>query len=163
MTINKYFKQSGQSIIEVLIATGVVALVMTAMMAAMTLSLQNSSQAKYRSLATKLGQEGVENIRQYRDKLGWETFYQIINSQGNGLYCLNTLPATNPQLEALTSGACQTYSISQTGVNFKREILIDVLDENQIRLEVNVSWLDGSDPINDVRKTTVVHELKNWR
>lgn len=60
MSIKKKFLQSGQTVIEVLIATGVVSLVMTALMATMTLSLQNSSQAKYRSLATKLGQEGID-------------------------------------------------------------------------------------------------------
>ena len=151
--------QTGQSIIEVLIATGVVALVMTAMMAAMTLSLQNSSQARYRSLATKLGQEGVESFRQFRDSMGWEAFYSVINSQGTGTYCLNSLPTSEEQLSSLDSGECEEYGISRTGINFKREGYIRIVDPDKIELEVNVFWLDGTKEKN----TLVDVELTNWR
>lgn len=152
-------KQSGQSVIEVLIATGVVSLVMTALMATMTLSLQNSSQSKYRSLATKLGQEGLESFRQFRDELGWEYFYQAIDAQGTGTYCINTLPASGEQLQSLTYGACSDYPISRTGVAFQREAYIDVISADEIRIEMTVAWLDGADE----RNSFVVQEFKNWR
>lgn len=159
MSIKKKFLQSGQTVIEVLIATGVVSLVMTALMATMTLSLQNSSQAKYRSLATKLGQEGMESFRQFRDDLGWEYFYQALDAQGTGTYCVNTVPATSEQLQALSAGACAEYSIVRTGIAFQREAYIETISADEIRIEMTVSWLDGSDEKN----TLVVQEFKNWR
>lgn len=155
---NNFF-QSGQTIIEVLIATGVVALVMTALMATMTLSLQNSSQAKYRSLATKLGQEGMESLRQQRDAMGWESFYQVVSGQGNGTYCLNTVPITTEDLGTLSGGACETFPISRTGIAFQREAIITVVSVDEIRFEISVSWQDGADEHN----TVVVQEFKNWR
>jgi len=159
MSIKKRFFQAGQSIIEVLIATGVVALVMTALMATMTLSLQNSSQSKYRSLATKIGQEGMESFRQFRDELGWETFYEVINSQGDGMYCLNTTPATIEQLQALSYGTCTDFPISRTGVAFQREVDVQIISADRISFQVTVTWQDGLEE----RNTTLTQEFNNWR
>jgi len=151
--------QAGQSIVEVLIATGVVALVMTALMAAMTLSLQNSSQAKYKALATKLGQEGMETFRQFRNSLGWESFYTLLNDQGSGEYCLNAIPTQTAQFQALVSGECADYAISRTGVNFKRDLNLQIISSEEIKFVVTVSWQDGA----DVKSTTVTQYFKNWR
>ena len=153
------WRQAGQSIIEVLIATGVVALVMTAVMAAMTLSLQNSAQAKYRSLATKLAQDGMENLRQFRTSLGWEAFYQILSDQGSGTYCLNSLPTNETQLASLESGACETYGISRGGVNFKRELMLDIVSSDKISLQITTTWVDG----NRTHHSLIKQELQSWR
>ena len=158
MSIKNKF-QAGQTVVEVLIATGVVALVMTALMAAMTLSLQNSSQAKYKALATKLGQEGMESFRQFRSNLGWESFYTLLNAQGSGDYCLNAVPTQTAQFQALASGQCSEYTISRTGVNFKRELDLEIISSDEIKFEVTVSWLDGADD----KSTTVTQHFKNWR
>jgi len=68
----KLLNQTGSSLIEVIVATGVIALVLTALVAGMTVSLQTSAEAKYRSQAIKRGQEAMEVFR--RERTLWRFF-----------------------------------------------------------------------------------------
>ena len=60
--------QSGQSLIEVIVAAAVGILVVTALTFATIFSLRNANFAKNSALATKLAQEGIEWVRTGRDR-----------------------------------------------------------------------------------------------
>ena len=66
--------QSGQTLIEALIAAAIVALVLTAILSGVTLSVRNSQFSKNQALATRYAQEALETIRHYRDSAGWTDF-----------------------------------------------------------------------------------------
>jgi Tfp pilus assembly protein PilV len=96
-------RQLGQTIVEVLIATAVVGTVLTAVAGALTFSVKNTAQARYRALAASQAQDAVEVFRRERALLGWESFQAEINP---GVYCYNTLPTNSTQFFAVTPGAC---------------------------------------------------------
>ncbi len=64
----RYFRKldSGQSIIEVVIALSLVAIVVLALVRVTISSIQNSSFARDQQAATKYAQEGLENARKLR-------------------------------------------------------------------------------------------------
>lgn len=149
--------QAGQTIIEILIATGVVGLVMTAVAAGLTLSVKNTSQSKYRALATREAQEVAELYRRERSRLGWESFQSGVAA---GDICLGAdLPADTTTFLALQPGECTTgenYVLG--GASYQRQAFVEVVDATQVRITVTVSWIDGT----QTRSVELVVELQEW-
>lgn len=149
----KKFGQMGQSIIEVIIATGIVALVMTAIVAAITVSVKNTAVAKQKLMGSKLSQEGIEYFRQQRAQLGWATFAQQITSIDENQDFTACLPSLPPALSQLALGDCDSTQTVDTKKIFQRSADV-VLEENKsgkvlsITITVTVSWYD-----NNVLKT----------
>ena len=136
--------QQGSSLIEVVVATGVMALVLTAIVAGMTLSLKTSAESEYRSQAVKRGQEAMEVFRRERTLLGWDVFEAGFIS--GGAYCLQTLPAPK---EAFVLGECSDdQNLVISGVDFYREAWVDINDLDpdnpQLQVTVSVRWASGS-------------------
>lgn len=163
---NRYFptllstaSQAGQSIVEVLVATAVVAVVMTAIAAAMTVSVKNTAQAKYRSLGTQLAQENLEVFRRERDRLGWETFYEVLDDDGSiGTYCFSqTLPTTAQNFVDLTATASCENGFALVGTTFTRSVQYQLDSTDQVTLRSTVTWLDA----DNVREVELVQQLTN--
>ncbi|OGJ38332.1 MAG: hypothetical protein A2383_03685 [Candidatus Pacebacteria bacterium RIFOXYB1_FULL_39_46] len=139
----KLLNQTGSSLIEVIVATGVIALVLTALVAGMTVSLQTSAEAKYRSQAIKRGQEAMEVFRRERTLLGWHGF---INQFGSGgTYCLQTLPAPRG---SFTLGECASNeSLVISGLDFYRNAIVSVDNTDptnaQMKVEIVITWNSG--------------------
>jgi len=154
---------AGQTLVEVIVATSVVALVMTAIVAIVTVSVRNTAQAKAKALATKYSQEGVEYFRQKRTDLGWESFYSILAEDGTTFgYCLASLPATNNAFQALTQSSCTASQAVDARGMFRRDAAVtlsDVLGVQIISVLVTVRWQEGtitreSRASQDFRKAT---------
>jgi Tfp pilus assembly protein PilV len=140
--MKRFFKrndQSGQSIIEVLVATVVVALVMTAIAAALTSSLRNTTESKFRSYASAHGQEAMEVFVRERNLLGWQQFQEAVVS---GQFCMNTLPADSDSFIAMAVGTC-VDGTAYSGTTFTREATVTVVAPDEIRVEVFVEWTDN--------------------
>jgi type II secretory pathway pseudopilin PulG len=76
-------RSSGQTLIEVLLVTGVMALLLTALVSVMTTSIARNRLSQERSVAVRLAQEGVEWFRGERDRLGWNQFISELGSSTN--------------------------------------------------------------------------------
>lgn len=137
MWLNKT-SQAGQSVIEVLVATAVVAVVMTGIAVGLTLSVRNTSEAKQRAYASVQAQQVMEVFRRERVQYGWGTFYDTLSS---GDYCFNTLPSSLSGFAAL-SGEC-VGGVSAQGTEFKHDVSVTV-GVNSVMVEVTVSWTDGT-------------------
>lgn len=143
--LNRSFakNQPGSSLIEIVVATGVMALVLTAILAGLTLSLKTSAESEYRSQAVKRAQEGLEVFRRERTLLGWDLF--VAGFTSDSFYCLQTLPAPKT---AFLPGACtDSDSIVISGVDFYRQawVTIDNSDPTQEQMQVTLSvqWPGG--------------------
>lgn len=66
--------QSGSTVIEVLIATTVVAFALTGLAVLMTSNVKNSAEADYREAAAGIAQDAMERIRQRKTTVAWATF-----------------------------------------------------------------------------------------
>jgi type II secretory pathway pseudopilin PulG len=152
--------QSGQSLIEVIMATGVVALVMTALAASMTISVKSAAQSKYRALATKYGQEVLEVYRRERARMGWESFHDILLADGAGAtYCLEeTLPPTTQDFIDLEAGGTCQNGFSAAGTTFYREASHSVISADQVQVTVTVKWMDA----DRIREVELRQDLHNW-
>jgi type II secretory pathway pseudopilin PulG len=147
--------QAGSTIIEVLIATLVVSMVMTAVAAVMTVSVKNTGQLRYRAAASSQAQSALEIFRRERNLLGWESFYA---ETPGGTYCLNTLPANTAAYVALNLGSCSgTYS--HIGNNFEREAIV-TKGATDVRVVIVVTWSDGTrTPAPEVRLTQIFRKF----
>jgi Tfp pilus assembly protein PilV len=139
MKTQKREGQSGQSIIEVLISTSVIAMVMVAIAGGIVLSLKNTSDSKFRGLATSRGQEAIEVYRRERAILGWDSFHDAITT---GTVCLNTLPTNSTEFLALAVGEC-AQGTAVAGTTLTREAVVSVPAADEVKVEIVVTWVDG--------------------
>ena len=136
-----FFYQSGQSILEVLIAIMVVGMVMVAIASVLTLSIKNTAESRYRNVATTEAQQAIEVFRREKVRLGWNAFK---TAAIGGEYCWNSLPAGNDELAdflGLNVGECQEgYTVG--GTEFTRNVeILQTADE--VVVIITVSWVDG--------------------
>lgn len=139
----KNFK--GQTLIEVLFALSIIAIVMSAVGGAVTSSLNSAQAAKNKTLATKYTQEGMEAIRDLRNS-NYTKFKTY-----SGKYCLGTIPAV---LNVGTT-SCAAPNVA----NFIRTVLIEqsACGANIARVTVTASWTDGNCPTNNLYCHAATH------
>jgi len=70
----------GQTLLELVIAIGVVAVIITGLVVAATSSLRFGQESRLRSSAVKYAQEAIELARQMRDTQSWDTFMSYTGS-----------------------------------------------------------------------------------
>lgn len=142
---------AGQSLIEVLIITVLVASILTAIAGIVTASLQSTAENKRKSTASNFAQEGVELFRKNRQELGWETFQSSVDS---GTYCLDSLPANEEEFVALSPSACaegQTVG----GTIYTREAEV-ISDSDEVAVEVGVRW-----DVGEYQEVTISQEFRD--
>jgi type II secretory pathway pseudopilin PulG len=133
--------QQGSGLIEIIVATGVMALVLTAIIAGLTLSLRTSSETEYRSQSVKRAQEAMEVFRRERTIRGWEAFVDSVKVDST--YCMSALPSPQATWDPGVCDPSETFIIS--GQEFTREAIV-VVDETvptdvQVRVKIIVSWV----------------------
>lgn len=122
----------GQTLIEVLIALGILSLVVTGIATVVTSGLSNTQFSKDQNTATKYAQEALEITRNIRNK-NYTEF-----SSFNGIYCL---PKGADTLGSVQS-ACSLPNVD----NFIRSVQIEQspgCGVNVSKITVVVSWQDG--------------------
>lgn len=80
--------QLGQTLVELVVAIGVVAAVLVALVSAVTSSLRYAQASRHRSIALKLAQEGMELTRRLRDTNGWSVFMTYATTNA-GKWCVD--------------------------------------------------------------------------
>lgn len=65
---DKMSKKKGQTIIEMLVAVGIIVVALTALVAATITAVRNAKFSQNTALATKFAQEGMEATRSIRDR-----------------------------------------------------------------------------------------------
>lgn len=141
MKLPKWLRsQTGSGIIEVIIATLVVSLVLTAVAATLTVSVKNTAQSRYQEVARSRAQAGLEVFRRERNTLGWQSFRSAL---GTGTYCLNNLPANSSAFTTMSSSQCST-GVSLIGTEFRRNAVVTVVNPNEVKVDLAVTWIDGS-------------------
>ncbi len=130
-------RQSGSSLIEVILITVVVATVLTALAASISMSAKNTSENKKRSVATGFVQETLEMFFRERYALGWSSFQSALSS---GTYCFNVLPIDSVSFAAASAGACDEGS-TITDTPYQREAILTV-SVDEVKVKSIVTWLD---------------------
>ena len=129
----------GQSLFEVVVAVGVIALIMVGVVTLSTRSIRNSRFARDESLATKHAQELLEWLRNERDN-SWSGLTSKIAAPNWGLWCLPDLSWTSS-----VAGVCNDpgYWVNIPGTFYKREIQMDLPSPERIDVTVWVYWWEN--------------------
>lgn len=135
----------GQSLAEIIVTIGIVALLVTGVVAATTTSLRNNQAGRVRSLAVQYAQEGIELTRELRGA-GWSDFQAY-----SGLWCLDK--------NRTWTQAVGTCEVNIDGV-FTRSVTFtwNATDE-RMEVTVTVAWNDAGIP----RSTTLETYLTDWK
>ncbi len=129
----------GETLIEVLVALGIIAIVVTALTSVVITSLGNASFGKYQILASQYAQQGIEIVRGIRDN-----DYVTFKNKPSGTYCLDqnsttlnsTCPATTPNVDNFLRTVTITQSAPACGPS-----------GNIASVEVSVAWQDSKCPL----------------
>lgn len=153
---------SGQSLFEVTIALGVIALILVGIVPLAITSVRNASFSNNNAQATKYVQEAVEWLRQERDG-DWDNFVQKGNQEN---YCLR-------QTNWNSSGFCGPTDFIP-GTAFLREVNLVCYENvpsnsrqciggdpsvNGVKAEVRVRWTDGQ----KTHEVKSVNYFTSWR
>lgn len=133
--------QSGQSIVEVVIAVGIVALVLVALVTAVTVSIRNSTFSKNKSIANKYVSEGIEAVRSIRDA-DWTTLNNE-SGQINGLLNSSGVWSFSSASDIPASGYTRTVNVACNSV-----------PGDSCNVTVTVSWISGTQTHSSSASTT---------
>ncbi len=154
-------KQAGQTIIEIIVATGIVALVMTSIVALVSVSIKGASEAKSKAIATKYDQEVMEFFREQRSLLGWESFLAVFPQSGSKTtYCFATLPATTLAFTQMIASPCSNAYVDPMKI-FTRQADVQVNTVNGqkvVDVTAYVTWMDGV----HLRNFSIAQQFFQW-
>lgn len=154
---HKHESSRGSTLIELLVATSVVVVALTALMSTLTLSIKSTAESRYRSYATNLAQEVLEVYRRERALLGWNSFYtQMVGGNGETI-CLNALPLNSDEFTSLTVGNC-TERFIQVGADFSRRVVVNKSGGDTVTIQAIVDWHDG----DELREVQLEQQFKEY-
>lgn len=120
----------GQTLVEVIVAIGVVVLLVTGLIVSTSVTLKASQYGKMRSLGTQYANEAIEVTRNLRDS-GWSTFF---TTYGGFSWCLNKAGEWSKMV-----GACMPNIDS-----FYTRVVTFTWDDPRMKVDVAVTWVDGA-------------------
>ena len=142
---------AGFSLLEILVSVAILASVLTGIMLMLSYSIKSDSEAKMRTTAKDLIQEGTDIFRRERDRLGWSMMYDQLDGLDGSEFCFNDPhePDYDNIFKDLSPGGCSSFAIDVAGASqpFKREIVISplVAAQEEIEVEMIVSWENDRD------------------
>lgn len=133
--------QSGQTLVEVLVALGIAVILLSGLTLAVLSALSNTTFSRNQNLATQYGQEAIEQMRTMRDS-NYATFSQL-----SGTYCF----AKTCSSVTTTAGICGTQTNCAKNIDnfFQRRIIITRNDGTcggATKVQADVLWTDGGCP-----------------
>ena len=178
---NKTINKRGFTLIEVMVALLMVSIAFMGIYSTTAKYTQQTNQIKEIYTASLIGQEGIEIVRNIRDR-NWMTSLTVfpLNSDfSNGLtgYACSGSPLTGGAEANYDSASLTAYNnthyLSIIGGNgfykyiaspagtdvltsYRRQICIDTADANILHVAVYVYWKGG-------RSTVIQEDLYNWK
>lgn len=138
--LSKSQRQSGQSLLEVVVVTFILLMALVALISLTTVSIARNRLAKERTVATRLAQEGLEWFKYQRDSMGFD---QVANLT-SGIYCLSSLPEN---ISSLPIGECNDAEdedwvvVENSPRLFQRNLNISIPPSgDEVQALVEVSW-----------------------
>lgn len=102
----------GQALIELVLVTGLLSLILVALVSLTVVSLSTIQKTRLRTRATSIAQQGLENFRARRDQLAWDDFGEQCTADP-----ITMANMSNPGLKYTLSATCS--EISPTSINTK--------------------------------------------
>ena len=136
-------KDTGSSLVEVLVAVSIIALVLTAVSSMIFASVKLAESNEIRQLALQKNEETLEFFRKERFVNSWDSFTD--NLQDETTYCLSTMPDDLTGMSEKAGECAEDNNFQAAAYYFQREVLVDVLDVDSVNLIVNLIWTAGGE------------------
>lgn len=161
-------QQQGFGLLEVVISSGILALVVGAATGLVRSSLRRTVLAADRSVAMNLAQEGIEQVRSARDSLYIDgqvnSFDEVLKTSDQAVKLRAPQSDSGWAIQSLQSGSSDPI-LMPNGAKYEREIYITAPttfgspdDQKLVRkIRVVVIWDDGAQSV------TSETYLTNWR
>lgn len=154
--------EKGQTILEVVVVIAVVLIVAGALVFATVFSLRNSNFAKSQTQATKLAQEGLEEVRTQRDRNGTITgIFGVNNWNDDSFWTVNKITSTCPSLcyFIIRGSGLVTSGAEQFG-QFHRAIILEDEGDGTTAKKITaiVQWTDATGS-HESRLSTVLRKI----
>ncbi len=133
-------KQRASTLIEVLIAVSIIALVLTAVSAMITMSIKLANSNEQKQLALQKAQEAMEFFRKERSINSWHSFFTPLS---DGVYCVNDLPEEIASMSAQLGVCNDDEMLEAAKYQFQREASVTVNNANSLKIAVEVLWQDN--------------------
>lgn len=140
--------QNGASLLEIVIAVGLVSIILLALVSLSTKSVSNTTLSREKNEAARYSQEAVEWLRRERDN-SWTTFMAHVDNSDT--WCLTQLDWSN-------SGSCGNSELV-SGTNLTREVTFDEREDGVVGVSVIVKWMEGEREHQSVSDTV----LTKWQ
>lgn len=159
-TLKKY---SGQSLIEVVVALGIVIIIVTAIAISTTSGLKNAQFSKNQTQATKIAQEGLEAVKVIkRDNCPVvinNNQYFWANTNQNALIWDRQQSELEGEIFQYTLSPAENCKLQDNGKKaidqFTQTIYLTSKGNNRINITSEVEWVDASG-IHNVRLETLL-------
>ena len=166
-----YSKKSGQTIVELMVSIGLIAMVVTALLVLVSAATKIGLSSLKRTQASKIAVLGLEAVRYFRDKDSYSTIpaglvcYTIPSGaeENPGGQALSQLPSCTPDMASFRPVDFDTN-------NFIRQIKVSPEDPvtNSRDVTVTVRWLestgtgDGTIFNNNYRQVVLSTSIAKW-
>ncbi len=141
---------SGQSLVEMVVAIGVVTMLVTGIIVATTMSLRVAGRGQAKSRAVKYTQEALELVRAIRNR-GWDNFITY-----DGLWCLTKDGTWSKSLDNATCNP-NVDTIYTRSVRFSLGTSATVPPYDVMTVVATVAW---ADPVE--RQVVLETTLTQW-
>jgi len=143
--------KNGQVITESLIALGITAIALIALISGVVITLKNIRNSKQLAAANHYASQTIENARAYKQSQGFD-------SLGTGTVCYGKLNLTTQQeIECTNWGDI-------SGTSYKRRIKIEDTDTNQKTITVTIAWQDSDCNVDEYcHQTQIKSYITNWK
>jgi Tfp pilus assembly protein PilV len=154
--------RSGQSIVEVVIATTLISIGIIAALSLSNFSTKQNTYSKALNDATSYNNQVADWLRAQKTQLGWAAFTDKLTTDAGGgvaTYCLMSLPSGADDFTALTAAPCNPTDFID-GTAYTRELQLDInnLADGRIPTTVITSWEEKV-----TRSATLNMELTQWQ
>ena len=164
------FKNKGFSLIEIIVAIGVIISVFIGSIALISFTISSTRVARSKTMAIGLAQEGLEIVRNIRDN-NWLNYKRKVSNWRDGLSFGDwRVQYNNPALISFVNAPLQINTSGFYGYNgiagfsggtdtpFSRKITLEYIGNNQLKVISEVTWQERG--INNSVKAET--RLYNW-
>jgi len=148
--------QRASTLIEILIAVSIIALVLTSVSAMITMSIKLASSNEQKQLALQKAEEAMEFFRKERAINSWQSFStSLVDGE---VYCVSSLPEAIASISAQLGTCSEENVLEAAKYPFRREAIVQFNSVNNVKLEVKLLWLDG----NKVKDLSIEQNFENF-
>lgn len=135
-------RQQGSTLVEVLVAVSIVALVLTAVSAMISMSVKLAESNEKKQLALQKAQEALEFFRKERSINSWHSFSTPL--EDGAVYCVSSLPESVASISASLGNCAEDEVLEAARYSFKREAMVNFNNSNNLDVQIELLWQDGT-------------------